>query len=365
MRCSISRFLVGCATFTSCGSHADEMPSLATDRYKISGYLEAYYSKDFNQPASQTRPGFIYSYNKHDSAQINLALIKASLDMDRVRARVGIGSGTYMRANYAAENGYVRNIYEANVGFKLLDRHDVWLDVGVMPSHIGFESAIGAENWTLTRSMMADNSPYFETGARVSYTSPDGKWYVSGVAVNGWQRINRPGGNSTPSLGHQVTYKPHDKLTLNSSSFIGNDKSDQDRQMRYFHNFYAQLALDDNWAVTTGFDIGAEQRLDDRGRYNVWYTPNVIVRYRYSDRLSVSARAEYYRDKQGVIISTRTPDGFNMQGYSVNMDYKLYPSILLRAELKQFISKERFFDTDDNDLSRRSLLATTALAITF
>ncbi|MGP1716777.1 MAG: porin [Methylophilus sp.] len=344
---------------------SEDLQNLSEPRFKASGYLESYYSKDFNQPSVQKRPPFIYSYNQDDSLQVNLALVKADITASHFRAHLGVASGTYMKANYAAENRTLQHLYEANVGIKLSDQHDIWLDVGLMPAHIGFESAIGAENWTLTRSMMADNSPYFETGAKLSYTSADGKWYVSGLLLNGWQRVHRPDGNSTPSLGHQITYRPNDRLTINSSSFIGNDKSDADRQMRYFHNLFAQVQLDDHWSMLAGFDIGAEQRLDDKGRYNVWYTPNLILRYRYSDQLSMAARAEYYQDKQGVIVSTDTPNGFKTQGYSVNMDYQLYPSILLRAELRQFVSKDRIFQKDDNDFSSRSLLATTALAISF
>jgi hypothetical protein len=345
--------------------YSEELPDFSAAIFKVGGYLESYFSKDFNDPAVQKRPAFIYSYNQDDSLQINLALIKADITASHFRAHLGVASGTYMKANYAAENRTLQHLYEANVGVKLSDAQDIWLDVGVMPSHIGFESAIGADNWTLTRSMMADNSPYFETGARLSYTSADGKWYVSGLLVNGWQRIHRPDGNTTPSLGHQITYRPSDKLTINSSSFIGNDKSDADRQMRYFHNLYAQVKLDDHWAVLAGLDVGAEQRLDDRGRYNVWYSPNLIFRYRYSDQLSMAARAEYYQDKQRVIVSTDTPNGFRTQGYSVNMDYQLYPSILLRAELRQFISKDRIFLKDDNDFSSRSLMATTSLSVSF
>lgn len=346
-------------------SLAEELQDLSATKFKVSGYLESYYSKDMNDPSQQKRPSFIYSYNQDDSLQINLALIKAEITSSKFRAHFGVSSGTYMKANYVAENRALQHLYEANIGVKLSDQHNIWLDVGVMPSHIGFESAIGAENWTLTRSMMADNSPYFETGAKLSYTTTDGKWYVSGLLLNGWQRIHRPEGNTTPAIGHQITYRPNEKLSINSSSFIGNDKSDADRQMRYFHNLYAQVQLNDDWSMLTGIDVGAEQRLDDRGCYNMWYSPNLILKYRYSDRLSIAARAEYYQDKQGVIVSSDTPNGFKTQGYSVNMDYQLHPSVLLRTELRQFISKDPIFLKDNNDFSSRSLMATTALAISF
>lgn len=71
---------------------------------------------------------------------------------------------------------------------------------------------------------MAENSPYFEAGAKITYVSPSGQWEFSGLYLNGWQRIQRVDGNTTPAFGYQLIYKPTNKITLNSSSFIGNDK---------------------------------------------------------------------------------------------------------------------------------------------
>jgi hypothetical protein len=328
----------------------------------ISGYLETYYLHDFNRPSDDLRPSFTYSHNVTDKPSINLAFIKANLNSERIRANLALGSGTYMRANYALEPRDLQKLFEANIGLKLSD--NMWLDAGVMPSHIGFESAIGLDNWTLTRSILADNSPYFETGVRLSYTSDDGKWYASGLILNGWQRIQRPDSNTTPAIGHQLTYKPNAKITLNSSSFIGNDKSDNDRRMRYFHNFYGQYQLNDRWSLITGFDIGAEQAERNSKRYNVWLTPIVIAKYTYSEKLSLAARAEYYQDKDGVIVTTDTPNGFRTFSYSANLDYRLSNNFAIRAELRKFYSKDKIFQ-DSNGFSNESLSATTAAIFNF
>jgi len=162
----------------------------------------------------------------------------------------------------------LKNILEANAGVKIFKKKNLWIDAGVFSSHIGFESAIGKDCWNLTRSILADNSPYFETGAKISYTTDDGKWFISGLLLNGWQRIQRVDGNNTPAFGHQLTYKPNAKITLNSSSFIGNDKPDSVRQMRFFHNFYGIFQLTDKLALTNGFNIGAEQKTKGSSKYN-------------------------------------------------------------------------------------------------
>jgi hypothetical protein len=79
--------------------------------------------------------------------------------------------GNYAQYNLLTEPTWAQFIYEANVGFKISRKQNVWLDAGIMPSHIGFESAVSADCWTLTRSILAENSPYYETGVKISYTN--------------------------------------------------------------------------------------------------------------------------------------------------------------------------------------------------
>jgi hypothetical protein len=336
------------------------------NQLNFSTYIETYYSRDFNYPSNNMRPFFTYSHNRANDLSINLAMFKTALQVQNYRANLALGSGTYMRANYAAEPDGLQNLYEANAGIKLSSERNIWLDVGVMSSHLGFESAIGVENWTMTRSLMAENSPYFETGAKVSYSSDDGKWYASGLLLTGWQRIKRTEGNTTPAIGHQLTYKPNSTVTLNSSSFVGNDKSDRDRQMRYFHDFYGQFKLSDKWGLITAFDIGAEEKpLGSGGGYYVWFAPAIIARYQVSDQLGFSARWEYFQDIHGVIVNTGTTNGFRTHGYSINVDYKVCPQITLRAEARKLNSKDDIFDDEGARLKNSNMMIATAFALQF
>lgn len=360
--CIASTYVFGAA----CTAEAETMPNLGdASPIQLGAYLESYWIHDNNHPANDRRPSFVYSHHITDQPSINLAILKAALSTERLRGNLTLGSGTYMRANYAAEPHGLRNLYEANIGFKLSEQHNLWLDVGVMPSHIGFESAIGIDNWTVTRSLMADNSPYFETGAKLSYTTPDGQWLISGLLLTGWQRIQRPDGNTTPAIGHQLTYKPNNQLTINSSSFIGNDKSDAQRQMRYFHDLYVQWQWSDQWAMVAALDIGAEQAAPHSAHYAVWYSPNLILHYIASDQLQFSARIEHYHDKEGVIVDTGTAHGFQTTGLSVSMDYRFNRHLVWRNELRQLNSRDAIFTQGQARQVEHSGMAVTALTLSF
>lgn len=330
----------------------------------ISGYIETYYSYDFANPSDNNRPGFVYSHNRHNEVNLNLGFIKAAYATDKVRANLALMTGTYANANLAAEPGVLKNIFEANAGVKISKKKNLWVDAGIFASHIGFESGIGKDCWNLTRSILADNSPYYESGVKVSYTSDNEKWFLSGLILNGWQRIQRVNGNNTPAFGHQLTFKPNSKVTLNSSSFVNSDTPDSTRQMRYFHNFYGQFQLTEKFGMILGFDIGAQQKTKSSNDYNTWYSPVLIVKYSPSEKISIAARGEYYSDANGVIISTGTINGFQTYGYSLNLDYQIMNNVVWRIEGRGFTSNDKIFTLNDNPSSQNYFL-TTALAISF
>lgn len=344
---------------------AQSSDSLKTgNKVTFSAYAELFYAYDFNEPGNHLRQNFLYTYNRHNELNLNLGLIKANYQSDNLRANLALMGGTYAQDNMAAEQGALRYINEANVGIKISKNKNLWIDAGIMPSHIGWESAIGKDNINLTRSLAAENSPYFETGAKISYTSDSGKWLVSGLVLNGWQRIAKPEGNQSISFGHQLTYKPSDKITLNSSSFIGNDKAKEEKRMRYFHDLYGSFQLTEKFSALLGFDIGAEQKRTGSEQYNIWYSPNIQAKYQIDPQWALAGRLEYYNDKNGVIISTKTPNGFQTFGYSLNVDYTILKNVILRTEARGFTSKDAIFVKNDG-LKQGNFFVATSLAVWF
>lgn len=306
----------------------------------ISGYLETYYGYDFGNPDDHKRPDFLYSFNRHNEVNLNLGFIQVDYADDRVRGKLALMAGTYANANLADEPGVLKNIFEANVGVKLSKSKSLWVDAGIFASHLGSESAIGAICWNMTRSISAENSPYYSAGAKISYTSDNDKWFLSGLILNGWQRIQRVPGNQTPAFGHQVTWTPTEKVLLNSSSFIGSDTPDSTRQMRYFHDFYGQFQFTEKFGLIAGFDIGAQQKFKGSSDYDIWYSPLLIARFSPSQKIALAARAEYYGDKAEVIVSTGTPNGFQTFGYSLNLDIRVTEMVLWRIETRTFSSSQ-------------------------
>lgn len=333
--------------------------------FSLSGYAEPYYGYDFNQPADGNRPGFVYAHSRHNEFNINIAYLKGSITAQRMRGNLAFMAGTYANVNLSAEPSTLKNVFEANAGVKLCKRHELWIDGGIFGSHIGFESAVGKDCWTLTRSILADNSPYYEAGVKLSYTTPGGQWLFSALALNGWQRIQRVEGNSALSGGWQIQYKPNTRVLLNSSSFFGTDKPDEARLWRVFHNLYGIFQLSDHFGLTLGLDTGWEENTRQGETPNFWYSPVAIGKITLNDRLALALRAEYYVDKNGVIIATGTPNGFQTLGVSANLDVQVHKNALWRIEGKLLNSQDEIFLSADGNPTKSNAVVTTALAVWF
>ena len=333
-------------------------------KIKFGAYLETYYIYDFNEPKNHVRPNFFYAYHRHNEVALNLGLIQADYQTKNVRARLGIMAGTYSNINLEAEEGVLRNIYEAYAGTRLSKTKNLWVDAGIFSAHIGFESAIGKDCWNMTRSLLAENSPYYESGVKVSYTSDNEKWFLSGLLLNGWQRIQRVEGNQTLGFGHQITFSPTEKITLNSSSFVGNDYPTDEKKMRYFHNFFTQIDFSEKFGIIAGFDIGTEQKEKGSSEYNTWYSPILIARYKPSKKIALAARIEHYNDENGVIIPKTTQNGFGVTGFSFNFDYNITENLLWRLEYRNLNSRDDYF-VRDNDLVSTNQFLGSALAVVF
>ncbi len=338
----------------------------------VSGYIEAYYNHDFTAPKTQQeRPGFLYNHKRNREVNVNLAFAKLAYTNERVRGNLALQVGNYAQYNYAAEQELTKNVFEANAGVKLSRTRDLWLDAGVFSSFIGFESAISKDCWTLTRSILAENSPYYLSGAKVTYTTTNGRWTLLGSVLNGWQRIKRLDGYSQPAFGTQVQYKPDPKLALNWSSFLGSNRPDSLKQTRFFNNFYAIWQPTDRLGIIAGYDVGTEQKPfvrlagEQLTGYNTWYSPVVIVRYKTTEKSYLVARIEQYTDRRGVIISTGTPYGFQTSGCSLGYDYAIMPNALFRVEAKTYGSKDAIFENRTGGLTRTNTSLTTSLAISF
>ena len=305
-------------------------------------YVELYYGLNLGYLGTDQKnmPDFQFNHHRHNEFNLNLGLLNIAYENDRVRSSLGMMVGTYVYQNMIDEPDVLKNIYQASVGVKLSSSHNFWLDVGVHEAHTGFEGAIGKDQNFMTRSILAENSPYFSTGAVLSYISNNEALEIRLFVLNGWQNIVRDPLMKSPAVGHQVLYKPNEKWTFNSSSYIGEEVVDQQLRNRLFHNFHA-IYDQESWNAILGVDYGAQHNFS-----STWYTWQGIIaecRFNLFKGFRLGFRSEYFNDSNYAVIPIQSGEGFNNLGFTLGIDYAIKEEVLIRFETKYYAGEEDYY----------------------
>ena len=316
--------------------------------FSYSGYAEIYYRGIIPKIANKEIESFVYNHKVQGSIRSNLLLLQGSYNDENYKGNIGLMAGDYATYNLRSEPSWAQYIYEATMGIALDKKQNIWLQVGIMPSHIGFENAKGKDCWTLTRSIQADNSPYYESGLALHYSNNDNSLDVRFLVVNGWQQIAVKNHGIVPAIGLQIQYRPNSNILLNYSNYIGNCKINNVGSFRTYHNVYAISNVHKNVDLITGLDLGTEKIAGESTR--IWYSPIILLRYKAADKIHVAARTEFMVDKSQVIIQSNDNNSI-ITGYSLNVDYTLLENVLLRCEGKYLLSDTLLFNNASSQTS--------------
>lgn len=314
-----------------------KLDSTAKGKLTIEGYADVYYSYAVSHPVGGNRPYFV-SYNRDNEINLDLAYIRLNYTSDRVRAIFSPGYGTYMNANYAVERQTLQNILEASVGIRIFKDKDIWLDGGVFDAPYTNESVFSFDQLTYTRSLGADNTPYYLTGAKL--TVPFGsKWTVYLYLLNGWQVIESQ--HDPLDFGSQVEFKPNARWDINWNTYQGDESSVQNPgyRRRTFFDLYATYNPSDRWSFSADGYTGWQQRYEDSTflRVRQWWNVNACVRYTFIPNNSVTLRVEHFDDPHEVLVKpvTNAP-GFKLSGASVGYNLQVSADAMIRAEARYF-----------------------------
>lgn len=318
--------------------------SASKGKISVGAYVDVYYAYDFNRPSTGDRL-YAVSSARHNEFNVNLAYADFKYINDKVRAHFVPGFGTYINANYANETGSLKNIVEANAGVKLSKNKEIWIDAGVLPSPYTNESAISKDHLLYTRSFAPEYVPYYLSGLKLS--TPLSKkmnayWYL----LNGWQTIQD--NKNSLSMGTQLEYRPNKKSLINWNTYVGNEqsKSNPDLRMRYFTDLYLIYNPEGRFTLTSSVYLGRQEQKDSNAQVSVanWWQANVIGRYQFGKKSSLSGRLEVFEDMHSVMVKPPFPSsGFSTYSAALCYNLKLAANALFRIEGRSFFSKQNVY----------------------
>ncbi len=339
----------------------------STRTVTVGVFVDTYYAWDFNRPG----PGnfdrsFTTQPARHDEFNVNLALVEVKVSGERTRGHLALQAGTAVQSNYAGEPRLgsisgpelARHVEEAIAGVRVAP--GLWVDAGIYLSHIGQESWVSRDNPTYSRSLIADYSPYYETGVKATW-SVSAKLTAQLNVVNGWQNISET--NTDKAVGLRLDYASSSHLALGYSNFVGNEMPDTvPSRIRVFNEGFALISAG-KASVWLTADVGQQQRAG--GGWSTWYGGAVIGRVKVAPSVALAGRVERYADLDGVIVATGTLNAFRVNAASLNLDVTLPGNALWRTELRGFSARDPIFPQHaGGGLSNRDGFVVSSLALT-
>ncbi len=343
----------------------DSVPSrVRVGPLSASGFIDLYYAYDFGRPASRER-SFVTQAIRHNEVNLNLAHAALSLERGRIRGRLALQVGTAVQANYAAEPAIgansgpslSRHVQEATAGIRLAS--PLWLDAGILLGYLGWEGWISRDNPTYTRSLVAELTPYYESGVRLTW-QPSKALTVQGHLMNGWQKISED--NGSKAFGIRVDYSPSARLTLGYGAFVGNERPDGVAPATRLFNQVMARVLVSRLLLQTQFDYGRE---GNGAALRDWYGAVAIARVTLTQHMGLSARVERFADPDQVVAITGSPAGLVANGGSLGWDVSIPGGVLWRTEVRGLRASERIFPKAGiPNAARRNGALVTSIALT-
>jgi len=348
---------------TKAAAAADTVPKVA-----FGAFIDSYYAWDFDRPYDFDR-AYTTQPARHAEFNINLAYLEAKLTAPSFRGRLALQFGTSVQANYAAEPriggisgpSVSQYLQEATAGYKLSST--LWIDGGIFAAHTGYEGWISRDNLTYSRSLMADFSPYYEAGVKLTWT-PSTAVTAQFDVLNGWQDISNY--NTPPALGARVDYMVSPVLTLSYDNFIGNVAPDSAiPRVRFYNDWIAQYNPTGRWQFAAVFDLGLQSRTASDAGTATWYGAALIGKYHPTPKVGIVGRVERYADPSRAIVQTNLPATFAVSGASLGVDVDPVPRILWRTEARGLRGDQPVYPLHHaGEYSRNDGFVVTSLALT-
>jgi len=334
----------------------------------ISGFIDGYYSVNFNRPTDITEDGSGFQvnqlYNFNDKTdQFNLSAAKLTLnhDPDPIGAHVDF---LYGRTN-ALENGGSASqldfIEQAFLSVKPPKAKGFELDFGKFSTSAGAEVIEAKDNWNYSRSLLfAWAIPYFHFGARA--TMPITKTDTIGVqVVNGWNNVSKTNGGATIGVTNALV-KPKFSWFLNY--YGGPENANTTNGFRNLIDTTLLLTPTGKFSAYLNYDYGqnrdANEAHDGDGALIHWQGVALAARGQVTGKSAIAGRYEYFKDYNGV---TGLPQ--NLQEFTATYEYKWLEGLLTRVEYRGDFSDKQFFTKDADLFSKKNQQTLTVALIAF
>lgn len=322
--------LVVALLLVAAASPAEE--PVATSRLALHGFADVVYAHDFNRPADHATffAGAGSAAKRHGEVSLNQAQVELSVDPAPVGLRLALGFGTALEVVHAGEPAgafagatVFRNVLYASALYKAPVGRGLVLEAGIFPAHVGFEGFNTKDNWSYTRSWLAELSPYYSAGVRARYSWSD-RWSAELHVLNGWQTI--VDNNSAKTLGTQIAYGAG-RLQASFNMLAGPELPGNDDDWRVLGDLVVSVRATSSLSVGANVDLAREGR--SAGAAAHWYGVGGYLRVAPAGaKTALALRLEHFDDADGAISATAQ----RLSEATLTLEHRPAPNLIVKLE---------------------------------
>ena len=328
----------------------------------ISGFVDAYYRFNFNNPRSEqgTFNNYTSFTNSHNSFELGMASVKLEHTMGKVGVVADLGFGKRAEEfSYNDENTMLA-IKQAYLSYA--PTSSLKFTAGSWATHVGYELVDPYLNRNYSMSYMFSYGPFFHTGIKADLTAGKSGFMLGVANPTDLKSANF----SRKFLIGQYSYSL-DKFKLYLNYQGGN--GDGATKMNQFDVVMIGT-------VTDKFSVGYNGTIQNRkmkqldGKYgngNSWWGSALYLNVDPTSTFGLTLRSEYFSDKKGLFTDGNGDPLFLMGSVfetTLSANFKVGPLTII-PELRLDNAKENLFVKRDGSGTKSTLSGLMAAVYKF
>ena len=307
-------------------------------QFTFSGYIDSYYTGNFNKPLSRSNLGAYYArVFDQKSGQISLGLVQTKMQYSNDKSDVVVDLTFGPNANlgnYGNAVGTALAIKQAYFNWKASSK--LTLTAGQFGTHIGYEVIDAPVNFNYSLSNLFNNGPFYHIGVKGTYAFSDKASLMVGVVNN---VDNLDDNNRKKGLISQLFLNPAEGWNV-YLNFINSNESNPDAQGNTPSAHYRVFDIVTTYQATEKLLLGlnaayGSQKGDYQGTggptdTKTWGGAAGYINIATSDLFSIGARYEYFDNTGGArALLNRKDEGTSVNSFTLTGNFTLADGHLL------------------------------------
>jgi hypothetical protein len=315
---------------------------------KFGGFLDTYYTWDFNEPPTGKvgYRNFDFNHNSLTLSQADFEITKAVSETSplgyNLQMVFGPTADLVNGGDFSIGNSTAAHFMQYYLSGRLPVGNGLTLDVGKFVTQHGAEVIDTRADWNYSRGLLfAWAIPYYHFGARATLPATD-KLTLAAFLVNGWNNVID--NNKAKTGGFQFIWNPTGKVSFIQNYMVGPEQTGEGSPTRHLFDSLLTLKLNDQITFMANYDYGMDRNTED-DLHAHWQGIAGYLKFQPTPAFSLTPRFEYFDDRMGFMTGTAQ----RLKEFTITPEFVISENLVTRFEFRHDWSNAPSFETEDPD----------------